>query len=774
MPAAPAVNGAIVRRIVMKDALSAEAFKVKLETMKASGLFKDAIAGVDPKKPVPIEISFLVSGNYLLVAGSKDWVDANLESVRLMAYLFERPRAHLLLNLRVVQLTGPANADVIQMTETVRGMVDAQREEVVRTFSDLEDYLTSRIRAREGNELAAYKAVKSLFPTIGDGSRPMTVPEILVLLMLDRSSPAPRGSAIKDQAEEETNAALLDLPRRLDMALRDPQMKDSEVAKEIQDELVAWKKAVTAARDWTAHYASEIGKGGKGDKGDGGNAIGTFADALSADSCPLPSWLIRRLSRSLNMTQRLYPNLVNKHVKESLEELSRRFTLTLERCDALEKAIAAGDEPPAEMPEIEERKKDKKMPPVPVPAGRLGRNLLALKSLAEELVPAPLALFEAVAAAADNAAPTPEQFINMFRTYSNERRKVDVKLMPEDGKKEPTVNYAKLQALEAGLNLWLRRVSEGMARALEQQFYRRYTNEIRLLANKELGKGSNKNLLTASQIDEVPDVTRDLLLSDSNVNIFVSNSVSLQFSPDTANTVSAQVQASLPEKTTLQERISRASAATPQLATLGQQFGINGEALVKALLAGGQEVPVQSGINLTATPSIGFDASTVSLQLTANQTLAPNNEKVADRVTNHSINNATITALSYEPMVLSTLASNVSYFEESGGIPILRKAPFIKDVLKDIPFKPFRPTKRQKGVYQSSVLILEPVVIPTIEDLVRFHGGWRDDAMLPIDAANSEEGDELPAGAPGTPENPIQIPIKPATPAMPPAAPAPK
>src|SRR5689334_18528133 len=160
MPAAPAVNGAVVRRVVMKDAQSAEAFKTKLETMKASGLFKDAIAGVDPKKPVPIEISFLVAGNYLLVTGSKDWVDANLEAVRMMAYLFERPRAHLLLNLRVVQLTGPANADVIQMTETVRGMVDAQREEVVRTFADLEEYLTSRMRAREGNELAAYKAVK--------------------------------------------------------------------------------------------------------------------------------------------------------------------------------------------------------------------------------------------------------------------------------------------------------------------------------------------------------------------------------------------------------------------------------------------------------------------------------------------------------------------------------------------------------------------------------------------------------------------------------------
>jgi hypothetical protein len=203
--------------------------------------------------------------------------------------------------------------------------------------------------------------------------------------------------------------------------------------------------------------------------------------------------------------------------------------------------------------------------------------------------------------------------------------------------------------------------------------------------------------------------------------------------------VSAQVQAALPSKLGLPERVQQASQAAGQLNALNAAFGINGESMVKALLAGGQAVPVQGGISLSATPSIGYDAGTVTLSLTANQTLQPNTDKVADRVTNHSINNATVTALSYEPMVLSTLASNISYFEETGGIPILRKTPFVKEILKDIPLAPFKQGKRQKGVYQSSVIILEPVVIPTIEDLVRFHSGWQGDAVAPMTMSELDE-----------------------------------
>jgi hypothetical protein len=95
---------------------------------------------------------------------------------------------------------------------------------------------------------------------------------------------------------------------------------------------------------------------------------------------------------------------------------------------------------------------------------------------------------------------------------------------------------------------------------------------------------------------------------------------------------------------------------------------------------------------------------------------------VTERVTSHKIDDATITALSYEPMVLSTLTSNVSYYTNESGIPILRRIPIIKDVLNEIPG--LGQTAR-KGVFQSSLLILEPVVIPTIEDLIRFHDGWR-------------------------------------------------
>src|SRR5437868_6320668 len=61
----PLLPGAVVRRVVLKDALSVENFRTRLETMKASGLFRDTVPGPDPKKPLPIEISFLASGNYL-------------------------------------------------------------------------------------------------------------------------------------------------------------------------------------------------------------------------------------------------------------------------------------------------------------------------------------------------------------------------------------------------------------------------------------------------------------------------------------------------------------------------------------------------------------------------------------------------------------------------------------------------------------------------------------------------------------------------------------
>lgn len=330
-----------------------------------------------------------------------------------------------------------------------------------------------------------------------------------------------------------------------------------------------------------------------------------------------------------------------------------------------------------------------------------------------------------MAAASDEASPTLPQLIAMFHDYAEQRELLDQRLKAQDQDTGPPVNYAKLETLEAGLNLWLRRASEAMSRALEQQFYDRYVDELRLLANKQLGKTSNRDVLSETEIEDVPDVARDLLLADNGVNLFVSNSVSLQFAPDTTNEVSATVQAELPEKTTLLQRIEDAGKASDTLTKLEKAYNISGEALVNAIMGGGQAVPVDAGITLSAKPSIGFDASTVTLNLTANQTLQPDSDKVTDRVTKHSIDDATVTVLSYEPMVLSTLTSNVSYYENSGGIPVLRKVPGLKDLLADIPFAPFKVGKRQKGVYQSSVIILEPVVIPTIEDLVRYDSGWR-------------------------------------------------
>ncbi|HEU4752906.1 MAG TPA: hypothetical protein VFU47_07330, partial [Armatimonadota bacterium] len=724
----------------------------------------DRLPGIDPKQPVTVDINFLTSGNYLLVVGSTQWVDSNIETVRLMGYLFERPRAHLQLNLRVVQLTGPANAEVIQMAETVRALVDAQREEVVRTFGDLNDYLLERLKQQQLKDRQVYDAARQLFPTLGNGSRPLSVPEIVLLLMLDRSAPVPGLGATLD-ANQGVEAAFLALPRSLGDGFRDTQRADDAMAKDIQDELAAWKKAVTGARDWCGQYAEEIKKA-KDNSG-----LGAFRASLDQPNLAIPSWLARRLKRSLELTERLYPGLARKHTEDSLRELQRRFTTVLEREAAIEQALAKGEEPP----------KDKAMP---ADGSRVRRSLVALKSLSEELVPSPLALFENVAVAADNAAPTPDQLIDMFRQYAAERRKLENRLATDDPGTAGEVNYARLQSLEASLNLWLRRTSEAMARSLENQFYRRYVDELRVMANKDLGKGSSRDLLSDSNINEVPDVARDLLLSDNGVNIFVSNSISLQFSQEVTNSVSANVQASLPSKLSILERVQQASQAASAMNALTQQYGINGESIVKALLAGGQAVPVQSGINLSAQPSIGFDASTITLTLTANQTLQPNTDKVADRVTNHTINNATVTALSYEPMVLSTLASNVSYFENTGGIPVLRKTPIIKNLLKDIPIAPFKEGKRQKGVYQSSVIILEPVVIPTIEDLVRFHSGWTEPAAGPGVTVQGDvnslfgpaDGTEAPTAAPMMPmpaASPAPAGTAPAAPA-PAAAPAAK
>jgi hypothetical protein len=357
-----------------------------------------------------------------------------------------------------------------------------------------------------------------------------------------------------------------------------------------------------------------------------------------------------------------------------------------------------------------------------------------------------MALFQAVAAAADDSTVTANQLLSMFESYDAERVQVDRRLNAANGNMIAPVNYGKLEMLEAALNQWLRRGSEAMSRALEEQFYNHYVDQLRLLASRQLGKLTSHDILSTAAIENVPDVVQDVLLGDSSVNMFVSNSVSLQFEPDTVGSVSATVQSKLPSQMKLVDRLAQAAQATASLGALAaagnnaattaagltspltqftNQYGVDGGDIVRSLMAGGEAVPVTSGINLTANPSIGFDSGTVTLTLSVSETLQPGSDQVTDHVTNHSINDATVSALAYEPTILSTLTSNVSYFQSTGGFPVLRKIPGLNSIVGDIPMSMFKEGKRSKGIYQSSLIILEPVVIPTMEDMVRFYSGWR-------------------------------------------------
>ena len=319
----------------MKDAQPAEQFRKRLEELKKGGLFRRLLPG-DPKQPKYAEISFLTGGNFLLLAGEREWVDAELPVIRQMGFLFERPRAHLQLNLRVVQLTGTANSDVIQMTETVRSLVANQRAEVLRAFSDLQSYLLERLRRRNREDLRVYQEVHRLLPSLGSDERPQTVPEILLLLMLDRTLPESQGEMSPTGVGERTENALTTLPHRLEAELSDPQRTDPAVISEIQSDLQEWKATVAVARDWCNDYARALGRK------DGG-AAGTLQSALEQPDCPLPSWIALRLRRSISLTDRLYPALVQKHSVHALQELERRFQRALERAEAVEQDLAQSD-----------------------------------------------------------------------------------------------------------------------------------------------------------------------------------------------------------------------------------------------------------------------------------------------------------------------------------------------------------------------------------------------------------------------------------------------
>ncbi len=736
-PQTPAAPDTVVRRIVMRDARSATRFAEQLKTIQGTGAFGGS-STVVAAKPTFGDLAFLPSGNYVLITGDKDRLDRYMGDINLLAFLYERPRAHLELNTRVVQLTGPANTDVIQMTETVRALVDAQRTEVVRAFADLQDYLIARLKRRTGTDLKIYTEIRRLLPGIGDGDRPLTVQEMLLLLMVDRALPN-LSLTQETSAGPDADRALLAFQKSLTTSLQDPHESDEQIARDLGAKLTAWETAVGAAHTWCADSAHAL-------ESRNGETVDDFLASLKDSHCPLPTWVALRIRRSIELSQRLYPALCRKQAHDSLSELQRRFQNALDREHGIQESIAAIQA--ADSRDRAAQTKSGQDRPEHVLPGALRRRLCDLQSVANDLVSVPMALFQAVAAAADDSAPDLNQLTQMFHEYADERAKLDQQLRSTDVKGQPPVNYAKLEMIEAALNLWLRRGSEAMSRALEQQFYNRYVDQLRLLANRQLGRLSSHDILSASAIENVPDIVQDVLLSDTSVNMFVSNSVSLQFEPDTVGSVSAQVSARLPSQTQLIDRINQAAQASTALGTiagvaqtpttgsstvkptspltqLSQHYGLDGTDIINAIMAGGQAVPVQSGINLIANPSIGFDAGTVTLTLTVNETLQPGTETVTDHVTNHSINDATVTTLAYEPTVLSTLTSNLSYYQNTGGFPVLRQIPGLKDLLKDVPAAPFREGKRSKGVYQSSLIILEPVVIPTVEDLVRFYSGLR-------------------------------------------------
>jgi hypothetical protein len=694
--------GYVVREIVMRDARSATELKQRLEAFKSGGVYRQISPGPAPNTAITRELQFLVSGNILLVIGEAEWVEQTIEGVRLLAFMSERPRAHLQMNMRVVQISGPANAAVIQMSEAMQSLVELQREEVTRAFSDLEDYLRRRLKGAN-SPLKQFPSVVLLFPPLSRTDKPLTVPEVLLLLMLDRLSERTADSSVLPLDAMNPFVAF---SRTLARVTSDPRAESSATLSDVLRAANLWRQAVERAHVRLATLGAAI------EKSQGRSITAQLRESLNSVGDDLPEWMVTRLTRSVEITERVFPQMAKQHAAQALQELERRFEKVESDVERL----------------LNELQKSDTGDCAPTSDQRTFQLLLQLKSVTDDLSPPPLTLFLAIAAAVDAVSPTKEQVNALFATYAEERAKLEANLRA-NGPLQP-VNYAKLQSIEASLNLWLRRIAEALAQALEQQFYKRYTDDIRLLANKRLSRGARRSLLSEADLMDVPDVVRDILLSGSDVNIFLSNSISLQFTPDTTNTVSAQVQASLPLQQSIQDKLQQANQAASLVKQLSSTLPLDAEKIVQAILEGGQTVPVKGGIQLSANPSIGYDASTVSLNITTSQTLDAATDKLPDRVTNHTISNATITALSYEPLVLSTLASNLSYYEYRGGIPILRKMPLLKEAVNDIPITPLRPHKEQKGMYQASVLILEPVVIPTIEDMVRYHSGWRQD-MLP-------------------------------------------
>ena len=74
----------VVRRVVMKDAASADTMLAKLQALQASGLFRGPVVA-DPKAPPVSLLAFQTAGSYILVVGERALVDSAMEPIRLMS-----------------------------------------------------------------------------------------------------------------------------------------------------------------------------------------------------------------------------------------------------------------------------------------------------------------------------------------------------------------------------------------------------------------------------------------------------------------------------------------------------------------------------------------------------------------------------------------------------------------------------------------------------------------------------------------------------------------
>src|SRR5207237_7696570 len=117
--------------------------------------------------------------------------------------------------------------------------------------------------------------------------------------------------------------------------------------------------------------------------------------------------------RLAHRPQRLSPTLARKLARDSLSELQRRFQSSLDR----ERNIQAS------LTDLQASTgKDKEAARLP---DGLRRRLFDLHSVANDLVSVPMALFQAVATAADDSPAGLHQLIPMFHAYAEERGKVD-------------------------------------------------------------------------------------------------------------------------------------------------------------------------------------------------------------------------------------------------------------------------------------------------------------------------------------------------------------